>query len=279
MGRGDLTTEEWARLKPNLPKSGQPGGRWQSHRRVINGILFRQRTGLPWRDQPTRFASGRPFTSGTDGGRRTAPGRNSSRRSWPTPRAARLVDGERGLHLLPSPPARRWSAQKRPPRVPGIDARPDSTAPTRDSDAPGAAAAPSPCWSRRASGATPRSSSRSWNESGSADLVANAPTRPDHLGGNKAYSSRRNRLYLRRPKIRHTVPEPSNQRANRKRRGSCGGRPTARRTCPSRRAIPDAVEGPSVAGPPRAPTDVACTARRPACAASPRAASLVIFAR
>lgn len=28
MGRADLTTEEWARLKPHLPKSGQPGGRW-----------------------------------------------------------------------------------------------------------------------------------------------------------------------------------------------------------------------------------------------------------
>jgi transposase len=51
-------------------------------------------------------------------------------------------------------------------------------------------------------------------------------TRPDHLGGDKAYSSRRNRRYLRRRQIKHTIPEPKNQRANRWRRGSKGGRPT-----------------------------------------------------
>lgn len=50
-------------------------------------------------------------------------------------------------------------------------------------------------------------------------------TRPDHLGGDKAYSSRRNRRYLRRRQIKHTIPEPKDQRANRKRRGSKGGRP------------------------------------------------------
>jgi hypothetical protein len=31
-------------------------------------------------------------------------------------------------------------------------------------------------------------------------------TRPDHLGGDKAYSSRRNRRYLRRRHIKHTTP-------------------------------------------------------------------------
>lgn len=49
--------------------------------------------------------------------------------------------------------------------------------------------------------------------------------RPDHLGGDKAYSSRRNRRYLRRRQIKHTIPEPKDQRANRQRRGSRGGRP------------------------------------------------------
>lgn len=55
MGRGDLSDEEWARLQPPLPTHRGRGGRWQCHRRVINGILFRQRTGLPWRDLPSRF--------------------------------------------------------------------------------------------------------------------------------------------------------------------------------------------------------------------------------
>ncbi len=49
--------------------------------------------------------------------------------------------------------------------------------------------------------------------------------RPDHVSGDNAYSSRRNRRYLRRRDIRHTIPEPKDQRANRRRRGSNGGRP------------------------------------------------------
>lgn len=48
--------------------------------------------------------------------------------------------------------------------------------------------------------------------------------RPDP-GGDKAYSSRRNRRHLRRRRIKHTIPEPKGQRANRQRRGSNGGRP------------------------------------------------------
>lgn len=57
MGRGDLTDDEWARLAPHLPKPGHRGGRWSDHQTVINGILFRIRTGAPWRDLPERFGS------------------------------------------------------------------------------------------------------------------------------------------------------------------------------------------------------------------------------
>jgi transposase len=52
-------------------------------------------------------------------------------------------------------------------------------------------------------------------------------TRPDHLGGDKACSSRRNRCYLRRRQIKHTIPEPRDQQADRRRRGSRGGRPAS----------------------------------------------------
>lgn len=51
-------------------------------------------------------------------------------------------------------------------------------------------------------------------------------TRPDSLSADKAYSSRANRAYLRRRKICHIIPEPRDQRANRRKRGSAGGRPT-----------------------------------------------------
>ncbi|WP_414507256.1 transposase [Streptomyces sp. NEAU-L66] len=50
MGRGDLTDEEWERLRPFLPVSNRRCGRWRDHRKVIDGILHRVRTGVQWRD-------------------------------------------------------------------------------------------------------------------------------------------------------------------------------------------------------------------------------------
>lgn len=52
-------------------------------------------------------------------------------------------------------------------------------------------------------------------------------TRPDHLLGDKGYSSRSNRSLLAGRGIRVTIPERADQRANRARRGSAGGRPYA----------------------------------------------------
>ena len=56
MGRGDLTDDQWRRLKPLLPPrkpgTGRPG---KDHRTVINGILWILRTGSLWRDLPERF--------------------------------------------------------------------------------------------------------------------------------------------------------------------------------------------------------------------------------
>ncbi|GHE15703.1 hypothetical protein GCM10010339_91190 [Streptomyces alanosinicus] len=51
-------------------------------------------------------------------------------------------------------------------------------------------------------------------------------TRPECLSADNAYSSRRNRRYLRRRQIRHAIPERRDQRAHRRNRGSAGGRPT-----------------------------------------------------
>ncbi|MEU7835092.1 MULTISPECIES: IS5 family transposase [unclassified Nonomuraea] len=46
---------EWEWLRPLLPEGGQRGGRWNDRRQTINGVLYRARTGLPWRDFPQRF--------------------------------------------------------------------------------------------------------------------------------------------------------------------------------------------------------------------------------
>jgi transposase len=55
--------------------------------------------------------------------------------------------------------------------------------------------------------------------------VGRPRTTPVTVLGDKAYSSRGNREMLRRRGIKVVIPEPSDQLANRKRRGSKGGRP------------------------------------------------------
>jgi len=52
-------------------------------------------------------------------------------------------------------------------------------------------------------------------------------TRPDRVLADKAYSSKDNRAYLRRRGIRATIPVKDDQAANRRRKGSAGGRPPA----------------------------------------------------
>lgn len=47
------------------------------------------------------------------------------------------------------------------------------------------------------------------------------------MRGDKAYSSRANRAYLRQRGIRCTIPEPADQAGHRERRGAAGGRPPA----------------------------------------------------
>src|SRR5215213_8091702 len=55
VGRGELTDQAWAVIGPLLPPNRRSGGQWADHRRTINGILWRLRTGAPWRDVPERY--------------------------------------------------------------------------------------------------------------------------------------------------------------------------------------------------------------------------------
>jgi transposase len=55
--------------------------------------------------------------------------------------------------------------------------------------------------------------------------VGRPRTRPDAVAADKAYSSRGNRHYLRKRRIKAVIPEKKDQAANRKKKGSKGGRP------------------------------------------------------
>jgi transposase len=56
MRRHELTDRQWERLRPLLPAGRPPTGRPNhDHRRIINGMRWRLKTGAPWRDLPERY--------------------------------------------------------------------------------------------------------------------------------------------------------------------------------------------------------------------------------
>jgi transposase len=53
--RHELTDEQWRVVEPLLPPSGVSGRPRVDDRRVINGMLFKAKTGVSWRDLPERY--------------------------------------------------------------------------------------------------------------------------------------------------------------------------------------------------------------------------------
>jgi len=55
MRRHALTDEQWARLEPILPKPKRGPQAIRGDRLFIEAVLYRAKTGVPWRDLPERF--------------------------------------------------------------------------------------------------------------------------------------------------------------------------------------------------------------------------------
>lgn len=53
MARGDLTDEQWALIEPYLPIATV--GPLPDPRKHFNAVMWRFRTGSPWRDLPSEF--------------------------------------------------------------------------------------------------------------------------------------------------------------------------------------------------------------------------------
>jgi transposase len=233
--RFELTDQEWERLAPLLPAmTPKRGGRWRDHRQVLNGILFRTRTGVPWRDLPERYGP------------------------WETVYKRFALADRRDLGAHPGCPAYPggcgWGAglgrpdrQQRGPRPPARRRGPQRGLPSIQ-------ASRQQALGRSRGGLTTKlhtiCDGRGRNlttrltpgqDADTSQLVAlvdavrvtrpggrgRPRTRVAHLTGDKAYSSRANRAALRARRIRHTIPERDDQKANRARRGARGGRPPA----------------------------------------------------
>ena len=53
-----ISDKLWARIAPRLPgKAGDPGATGRDNRRFIEAVLWRVRTGSPWRDLPEDFGN------------------------------------------------------------------------------------------------------------------------------------------------------------------------------------------------------------------------------
>jgi len=55
MHRHALTDEEWALLEPVIPKAKRGPASKRGDRLFIDAVLYRAKTGIPWRDLPERF--------------------------------------------------------------------------------------------------------------------------------------------------------------------------------------------------------------------------------
>ena len=53
----EVSDELWALLEPVLPVGGHQGRPWNDRRLTLEGIIWRYRTGSPWRDVPEHFGA------------------------------------------------------------------------------------------------------------------------------------------------------------------------------------------------------------------------------
>ena len=61
MHRYGLRDDQWERIKDSLPgRVGHVGGTAADNRLFVEAVIYRYRTGIPWRDLPERFGAWKP---------------------------------------------------------------------------------------------------------------------------------------------------------------------------------------------------------------------------
>ncbi|WP_374190382.1 IS5 family transposase [Streptomyces sp. NE5-10] len=228
-----LTDAQWARIEPLLPdRTPKRGGRWRDHRQVIDAIAFKYRTGTPWMDLPEHFGSWK--------------GAHNRLRKWAADGTWEKVfttllaqaDAEGDLEWIVAVDstvvrAHQHAAGARPKGAPAGEPEHHALGRSRGGLTTKIhLAADSRC--------RPLAFVLTPGQAGDAPAfpevmarlrvprpIGRPRTTPEMVLADKAYSSRAIRTHLRRLGIRAVIPQPSDQAANRKRRGSQGGRPPA----------------------------------------------------
>ena len=81
MTRSDMRDFECNFIKELLPNKPR-GVKRVDDRRVINGILYALRTGIPWRDMPEQYGRGQRSITASIAGQRPESGTRFSMPSW-----------------------------------------------------------------------------------------------------------------------------------------------------------------------------------------------------
>jgi transposase len=240
--RHDLTDEQWAilasLLEALLPVGKKPGRprRW-TLRQLIDGIRFRTRTGCPWRDVPERYGTWQSVYG--------------LFRAWQLAgtwaailTALRAASAEAGLidwvvsvdstinraHQHAAGARRHPEDQIEPPVGEPAD---HALGRSRGGLSTKVHLAVEQGRKTLATAVTPGQAADSPQFTTVLGRIrvphrsgpGRPRTRPARVLADKAYSSRANRAYLRRRGIPATIPVKADQQANRRKKGSAGGRP------------------------------------------------------
>jgi transposase len=242
--RHDLADEEWARLWPLLPRNPGRGGRWADHRRTINGILFRIRTGCPWRDLPPEYGCWltvykRHRRWSCDGtwarilDELRAGADEAEGRDWTVSIDSTVVrTSTRPGHARPQPQTWTRGAAPNDKNPPGQGTNREALGRSRG----GLTTKIHLAADRRCRPITGMLSPGQHGDSPRfiplLDQIrirrrglGRPRSRPSRAMGDKAYSSAANRAYLRRRHIHAVIPVKEDQKDHRRARGRRGGRP------------------------------------------------------